>query len=277
MNSKGTDNLKPSEKDSVFVRGQYLTKSLENKGFGSILWVEETGSTNIDLLEKSSTADIDGMVVLADYQTSGKGRRDRKWVAEPNSSLLMSVGFFADTKNVNLGIFASAVAVASCTALHSLGFEQLRIKWPNDITAITSEEGERPKLAGILAQSKLVQTKAYVVVGIGINVHPSSLHEDVPDKKVICLSDLASPPDRVDLAETILSTLGNLNFQSPSLWDLYRSLSETIGQSVRLTTDASTLEGVAKDITESGSLLIEDRRGVIREVTTGDLVSLRPL
>ncbi len=277
MNSKETDNPKPTEKDSVIERGKYLTKSLKSKGFSSILWVEDTGSTNTDLLKKSSSEDVDSMVLIADFQTSGKGRRGRKWVAEPNSSLLMSVSFQADTEKVNLGVFASGVAVASCIALHSLGFGEARIKWPNDIVVIDTENREQVKLAGVLAQSKLVRTQAFVVVGIGINVHPSNIKDVVTEREAISLSDLGNPPDRVLLAETILSALGDLDFQSSIFWETYRSFSGTIGQAIRITTDSDPIEGLAKDITELGSLLVEDNEGVVHEVTSGDIVSLRPL
>ncbi len=129
----------------------------------------------------------------------------------------------------------------------------------------------------MLAQSKLVRNSASVVVGIGINVHPSSLRDSVPERRVVSLSDLGEPPDRVHLAETILSSLGEINFRNSSFWDAYRSLSETIGQHVRVTTERIVLEGIAKDITQSGSLLLEDNEGAICEVSSGDLVSLRLL
>ena len=65
-------------------------------------------------------------------------------------------------------------------SLHSLGFKQVRIKWPNDIVIRTSTDGGQAKLAGVLAQSKLVRTRASVVVGIGINVHPSNIRDVIP-------------------------------------------------------------------------------------------------
>jgi BirA family biotin operon repressor/biotin-[acetyl-CoA-carboxylase] ligase len=277
MRSNETDSPKATEKDQADRRGEYLTKSLESKGFGPILWVEETGSTNVDLLKISSSSDIEGMVIIADFQNSGRGRRDRRWESEPNSALLMSVGFQADTKSVNLGVFASGVAVAACVALSSFGFEQIRIKWPNDIVVVGCEGDEQPKLAGVLAQSQLVDTRASVVVGIGINVNPSNLREVVPERRVISLSDLRSPPDRVDLAEIILENLAAIDLESSKFWDFYRSLSATIGQDIRVITDNEVLEGVAQNVTNSGSLIVLDENGVSREVTSGDLVSMRPL
>ena len=277
MNSKETDSSKATEKDSVFMRGEYLTKALKSKGYTSVSWVEVTGSTNTDLLSKTSMKDTGGRVLIADFQTSGKGRFDRKWIAEANSALLMSVSFLADVQKVNLGVFASGVAVASCRALHSLGFKQVRIKWPNDIVIRTSTDGGQAKLAGVLAQSKLVRTRASVVVGIGINVHPSNIRDVIPERGVVSLSDLGHPPDRVRLAEAILSTLGDLDLQNPDFWKSYRRFSETIGQAVRVTTDTGVLEGIAKDVTQSGSLLVEGLQGEVREVISGDLVSLRLL
>ena len=277
MRSNETDIPKATEKDQADRRGEYLTKSLKSKGFGPILWVEETGSTNADLLKISSSSDIEGTVIIADFQSSGRGRRDRRWESEPNSALLMSVGFQADTKLVNLGVFASGVAVAACVALRSFGYDQVRIKWPNDIVVADSEGDEQSKLAGVLAQSQLIDTRASVVVGIGINVNPSNLREIVPERSVVSLSDLRSPPDRVDLAKTILLNLAAIDLESSKFWDLYRSLSATIGQSIRIITDNEVLEGTAQNVTISGSLIVLDENGVSREVTSGDLVSIRPL
>ncbi len=275
MESKETDNPKATEKDPPSVRGEYLTNTLKTVGFGPVLWVNETGSTNTDLLNKSSRVATNGMVVIADFQTLGRGRKDRKWVSEAGVSLLMSVNFLANTESVNLGVFTSGLAIASCEALHSLGFEQVQIKWPNDLVV---EEGERQaKLAGVLAQSKIVKNRAFVVVGIGINVHPSNLKDVLSERDVISLSDIKAPPDRVELAESILSILAGLDLQSPNFWQRYYSHSGTIGKVVRISTDKGVLIGVAEGITTSGSLLVSDNEGVTHEVTSGDLVSLRPV
>ena len=275
MESKETDNPKATEKDPPSVRGEYLTNALKTVGFGPVLWVEETGSTNTDLLNKSLQIDADGMVVIADFQTFGRGRKDRKWMSEPGASLLMSVNFLANTDSVNLGVFTSGLAIASCEALHSLGFEQVQIKWPNDL--MVAVEKRQAKLAGVLAQSQIVKNRASVVVGIGINVHPSNLKDVLSERDVISLSDIKTPPDRVELAEKILSILADLDFQSPDFWQIYRSLSGTIGQTVKISTDTENLIGIAQDVTNSGSLLVLDNTGVTHEVTSGDLVSLRRL
>ena len=275
MKSKETDNLKATENDPPRVREEYLTNALKSAGFGPVSWVEETGSTNTDLLEKSSRIAADGMVAIADFQTSGKGRKDRKWVSESGSALLMSVNFLADTDLVNLGVFTSGMAIATCETLHSLGFGQVQIKWPNDL--VITKEKRQAKLAGVLAQSQIVKNQASVVVGIGINVHPSNLKEVILERDVVALSDIKTPPDRVELAERILSVLADLDFQSPSFWQKYRSFSATIGGAVRIATDKGVLLGVAQDVTNSGSLLVLDSEGVTHEVTSGDLVSLRPL
>jgi len=275
MKSKETDNPKATEKDPPNLRGEYLTNVLKTMEFGPVFWVEETGSTNADLLEKSSSNKSDGMVVIADFQTSGRGRRDRKWIAEPEKALLMSVNFIADAEKVNLGVFASGMAIASCEAIKALGFDKVQIKWPNDL--VISNDGSQAKLAGVLAQSKILNNRASVVVGIGINVHSSNIKEIILERDILTLSDLGTPPDRVELAESILSILAGLDFHNPNFWERYRSYSATIGQAVRVSTERETLEGTARDVTDTGSLLIEDNQGIIYDVTSGDLVSLRPL
>jgi BirA family biotin operon repressor/biotin-[acetyl-CoA-carboxylase] ligase len=275
MKSNETHSRKVTEKDHPIQRGDYLTEVLRFLDFGPVTWVHETGSTNSDLLEKSKSVVSEGMVIIADFQTSGRGRREREWIAEADSSLLMSVLFRADSREVNLGVFSSGMAIAACEALHDLGFGRVRIKWPNDLVVL--DDQRQAKLAGVLAQSLISGGQASIVVGIGINVHPSNLEEILTDRETITLSNIGMSPDRVLLAESILTILAKLDFRDPRLWAKYRSFSATLGESVRITTETGVILGEATDVTRSGSLLVVDHDGKTHEVTVGDLVSLRPV
>ena len=275
MKSNETHNRKVTEKDDPIQRGDYLTEVLKPLDFGPVTWVQETGSTNSDLLEKSISEENEGMVIIADFQTSGRGRRERQWIAEADSSLLMSVLFRADSREMDLGVFSSGVAIAACEALDNLGFGRVRIKWPNDLVVLDNQK--QAKLAGVLAQSLISGGQASIVVGIGINVHPSNLGEVLTDREIITLSNIGMAPDRVLLAEKILTFLAKLDFRDPNLWTKYRSFSATLGDLVRITTETGVILGEAIDITGSGSLLVLDHNGKTHEITVGDLVSLRPV
>ena len=109
--------------------------------------VAETGSTNADLLARAEAgADIDGSVLLAEYQNAGRGRHGRQWSAPPGTQVALSVGVAgAAVPRPGWGWLTLAAGVAVADALAAVGV-QAGLKWPNDVLA------NGGKLAGILAE-----------------------------------------------------------------------------------------------------------------------------
>ena len=134
--------------------------------------VGETGSTNADLLALARDGAPEGIVLVADHQTAGRGRLDRRWEAPPGSSLLMSMLFRPPRSVTHLNLVNAAAGIAASDACNEVaGFRPL-LKWPNDVVV------DDRKLAGILAE---VVGQA-VVVGIGLNVNwPSPLPPELAD------------------------------------------------------------------------------------------------
>ncbi|MGH3562034.1 MAG: biotin--[acetyl-CoA-carboxylase] ligase, partial [Mycobacterium sp.] len=125
--------------------------------------VDETGSTNADLLARATAGeDIDGVVLIAEYQTSGRGRLGRHWSAPPRTQLALSVGVGADAVSTSgWGWLPLATGVATADALAEVAGIEAGLKWPNDVVV-----GEG-KLAGILAEA--AAPKPVIVVGLGLN------------------------------------------------------------------------------------------------------------
>lgn len=223
-------------------------------------YVEQTGSTNADLLELARAGAPAGTVLRAGHQTAGRGRLGRVWVSPPGASLLVSVLLrppngpsFWDT---------AAVAVAAAAACRRLCAVQPLLKWPNDLVI-----GDR-KLAGVLAEADL--GTGAVVVGCGLNVAVPADPE--PGARAVSLADLvAAPPSPADLQDALLDGLSEvLEAGTERLRDRWIAGSATLGRVVRVTSRAGDLTGIAETLAADGALVVDGR-----PVHAGDVTHLR--
>src|SRR5262249_34644618 len=122
--------------------------------------VEETGSTNADLLAEAQAGAREGLVLVAEAQTAGRGRMGRRWISPPRRSLPFSVLLRPAVPAGLLGWLPLLAGVAVASALERTAGVDARLKWPNDVLA------DGAKLAGILAE----RWGSAIVVGTGINV-----------------------------------------------------------------------------------------------------------
>src|ERR1700721_389739 len=161
--------------------------------------VAETGSTNADLLARAEAgADIDGSVLLAEYQSAGRGRHGRQWSAPPRTQVALSVAVAGGSvPRTGWGWLPLATGVALADGLAALGVEA-GLKWPNDVLAGGG------KLAGILAE--VASPTPVIVLGVGLNVTLTA--EEAPDPVATSLLMLgSSATDRNTLARRVLREL----------------------------------------------------------------------
>ena len=238
--------------------------------------VAETGSTNADLLARAAAGeDIDGAVLLAEYQTAGRGRHGRHWSAPPRSQLSLSVGVAADAVPTSgWGWLTLATGVAVADAIAEVAGLQVGLKWPNDVIV-----GEG-KLAGILAE--VAAPKQLIVVGLGLNVTMTA--EEAPDPAAVSLAMLGSPVlDRNTLADKVLRHLANriaawraAGGADDALVADYRRHSCTLGVRVRADIPGDRrVEGIAEAIDDTGRLVINTGNSTVT-VAAGDVTRLRP-
>ena len=265
--------VKVNENFSPRERAAFLQEKLKSLGFSSISWVSSTGSTNEDLIAAGLKGAGNLSVIIADDQTAGRGRRNREWLSEKNTSLLMSVLFRIREQKEQLGLYSMKLSLAACHVLHELGFVDIRIKWPNDL--IVTQGNQTYKLAGVLAQTITESGETLIVVGIGLNIFPGNLRQSLPDQNIIALSEIGDAPDRVLLAERMLEWLAKLDQDDSLILDQYASFVDTIGRKVRISTATEEIIGNAITVNPNGSLLIELANGEEREVFVGDVVHLR--
>src|SRR6185369_6808306 len=238
--------------------------------------VGETGSTNADLLARAAAGeDIDGAVLAAEYQTSGRGRHGRHWSAPPRSQIAVSAGVdVAEVPAQAWGWLPLATGVAVVDALTEVTGIDAGLKWPNDVLV-----GDG-KLAGILAE--VAAPKAIVVVGLGLNVTMTAA--EAPDPVATSLSMLGTPAtDRTVLLAAVLRQLARrigswraAGGADATLARDYQARSLTIGIRVRASLPGDrAVEGVAVAIDDLGRLRI-DTGGQPVTVSAGDITHLRP-
>lgn len=238
--------------------------------------VEETGSTNADLLARHAAGeDIRGAVLLAEHQSAGRGRNGRSWSAPARSQIALSIGVGADTvAPEGWGWLPLLTGVALVDAVRATTGIAAGVKWPNDVLVDTG------KLAGILAE--VAAPDPVIVVGLGLNVTLTA--QEAPDPRATSLQMLgATMLDRDVLAAAILRELTTRieRWQSaqgpdPALVEDYRQRSTTLGSRVRaLLPGDREITGTAVDVDTFGRLHIDTGAEVVT-VSAGDITHLRP-
>lgn len=230
----------------------------------------ETGSTNADLLALARAGDgRDGMVLLTDHQTAGRGRQGRVWHDRPAGSLLVSVLLRAERDWAPLVPLATGLAAVEALADRA-GIEAA-LKWPNDV--LVPAAGER-KLAGILAEATARGAELWVVVGMGCNLTwPDDRPTELTDR-LVAVADLGRPVARDDLLDAWLvrldRRLAQLVADRPRLIADYRRRCASIGRHVRMATPGGEVEGLIEDIGDDGALLLRVD-GELRRLDAGDV------
>lgn len=249
--------------------------------FADVRWVAETGSTNADVMELARLGQPEGIVVVADHQTAGRGRAGRTWTAPSGAGLLLSILLRPPAAAVDLTTMA--VAVAAAAAVESVAGFAPRLKWPNDLVWPGGGAAPDRKLAGILAEADWPNDGdgVAVVVGIGINVAwPDDLPAELAEIAVAINHVTHRPVDRETLLIELLSELGPrytalLAGDRAPLLDEWRDRSATLGHRVRIEHGHGEVEGIAIDITDDGHLVVETSDGHRRTFAVGDVVHLR--
>jgi len=221
----------------------------------SVEHLAETGSTNTDLLD-AATCRPDRSVLVADHQTAGRGRLDRRWDAPSGANLLVSA-LFHDVP-ADAGELVRRLSLAAVDAGRGVGPSRgaLSLKWPNDVLLDGS------KLAGVLAQRS---GDGAVVVGIGINVGWCPVGG----------AKLGSHVGRSDLLAALLDAFDDLPGDPEALMSRYRAELSTLGQRVKAQLPTGDVLGVAIDVTPLGQLVVDDELGRRRTIDVADVTHLR--
>lgn len=275
--------------DHASKRTDFVAGALGGQRFSAVTWVDETGSTNSDVMAAARDGAPEGTVVVADHQSAGRGRQGRTWVAPPGASLLVSV--LLRPPAVVGGLCAMAAGVAMADAVTETTGVRPGLKWPNDLLV------DDRKLAGILAEADWPAAstesggwrppkpheRLVVVVGVGLNVNwPADLPDDLSDSAVALNHLVGHDVDRAELLVAYLRRLDGLYGalvaagSGAAILDAWRQHSATLGRRVRVDLGSDDVEGTAVDITDEGHLVVRTLDGDHRTLAVGDVVHLRP-
>jgi BirA family transcriptional regulator, biotin operon repressor / biotin---[acetyl-CoA-carboxylase] ligase len=243
-----------------------------------IVVVERTGSTNADVKAVAGGAP-EGLVIVAEHQTAGRGRLDRAWTAPPRSGLTFSALLCPDgVPAQRWGWLPLAAGLAVATAVSRTAGLDTRVKWPNDVL-----HGGR-KLAGVLVERVGTPSGAAAVVGVGLNVTQREDELPTPQATSLLLAG-GAVVDRADLLLAVLGELGRWyaawrasggDADRCGLRQAYSDRCVTLGREVRAEfPDGTSVTGAARSVDVDGALVIQTAKGP-RTVAAGDVTHLRP-
>jgi BirA family biotin operon repressor/biotin-[acetyl-CoA-carboxylase] ligase len=242
-----------------------------------ILCFSKIDSTNREARDRAKGGAREGLVILADSQSRGKGRLGRSWESPPGTNLYLSIILRPPVDPSDAPQITLLAGVATARALSDVSGLKCLIKWPNDILL------RGRKLAGILAEMEAEGARVgFVILGIGINVNWR--REDFPaDLGVKATSLRAESGKEISRAAVAAQLLRELEKEytafiregfSPRLKDEWNRLSWINGKEVTLSLPEGEISGRALGLDTDGALLLLDGKGKTRRFIAGD-VSLR--
>ena len=236
-------------------------------------------STNSELLRRETPA-VGSAVLLAERQSGGRGRRGRAWASPLAANIYLSLARRFGGGLARLPGLSLVAGVASAQALHALGFDNVRLKWPNDL--VVADGGGMRKLAGLLVEGGgEAAGPARAVIGLGLNVAMPADTATGIDQPWIDLATLAGgqPPSRNAVAAALLShwlpalslfdEVGLAPFLEP--WARFDALA---GREVLVHAHDGNHAGVALGLAHDGGLRV--RIGAQERVVHAGEVSVRP-
>lgn len=244
------------------------------------LWTDlvvrtSTGSTNADVAAAARAGAAEGLVVVAESQTGGRGRLDRRWISPSRAGLAVSV--LLRPRGVPTGRYGwipLLAGVALAGAVRRIAAVAAALKWPNDLLI------DGRKCAGILAEA----VPAGVVVGIGLNVTLRADELPTPAATSLLLAG-ARCTDRDPLLRALLRDLATWYARwrdvagdpvACGLRAAYRDRCATLGRRVAVSLPTgATVTGTATDLDPDGRLVVTTGDGTVTPLAAGDVVHVR--
>ncbi len=223
----------------------------------------------------------EGAVLLADYQSAGRGRLDRRWEAPPGAALLFSVLLRPEWPAERALWLVMLAGLAAVEAIEAVAGLPARLKWPNDV--VLDQDGQWRKVGGLLLDTALSADdrleSAILGVGLNVNTPPAALPSVSPSPTSLMIA-AGRPAARRPLLAALLERLERryeAARQGESPLPAWKARLITLGQTVVVSAAGAgqPLTGTAEDTDEWGRLLVRDAAGRLHAVAAGD-VTLRP-
>lgn len=256
-------------------------ESLPGTIFKKIIFKEKVSSTNTVVMSLADKGEEEGLVIIADGQTSGRGRLGRTWHSPAGKNIYMSLLLRPYILAADAPILTFLSAVSACEALREHTGMDVRVKWPNDIFL------SKKKLGGILIDTKLGKGLVNTVAaGIGINVNmrerdmPFEIKGTATSLKIASGRDFDRHTIIFSILEHFAGWYGTGVNQDTrriapdtrvALIRRWKAFDILLGADIIVTTPTSVLRGRAVDIEENGMLLMKTDKGRLERIHTGDV------
>ncbi len=274
----GNSLLFPRYKKSMNLNQESLQKSLAGKFFGhQIHYYKEIDSTNDEAFRLGLAGAPEGAALIAESQSTGKGRMQRVWHSPAGSNIYTSIILRPQIEPAKVSQISILAGVAAAEVLENYCPDRIKLKWPNDVLI------NGKKVCGILSQVKTVAGEVdFIVLGIGINVNIS--YNEFPKELCNLATSLAMETGRENSRlELIISLYENLakwykqllqNGFNP-IKERWLSLSPMIGEMVQVKFQEEAVSGKAIGLDEDGSLILLTADNKEVKVSAGDATIIK--
>ncbi len=232
-------------------------------------------STNQYAKKAAEDGAADGMLVIADEQTAGKGRRGRSWVTPPGETIAFTLLLRPKLSPDRVSMVTLVMGLAVAKAVNTLYPLKAGIKWPNDVVI------NGKKLCGILTEmSAEVMHVNHIVIGVGINANMTSFPEELSRIATSLKLELGRDVSRAELIAQVMAEFERLYEKFEEDGDLravseeYNALCLNAESMVRVLDPNGEYTGTSHGINALGELLVETESGQVRNVYAGE-VSVR--
>jgi BirA family biotin operon repressor/biotin-[acetyl-CoA-carboxylase] ligase len=232
--------------------------------------IDSTNRYARDLLKERPE---EGTLVTAESQTAGRGRLDRQWHSASAQNVLASIILYPGRDMEEWGGLPLLTGLAVWRAVRSLAEVDVHLKWPNDVLV------DDRKLCGILVESGRLGDRAWVIIGIGINVNQVSFEGSYRLVPASLALEAGRPFDTGEVIDAVCRELDILYAQwcaegNAPIFPEWKRASKMFGKTVVADENGVISQGIAVDLAENGSLCIEHADGSIQRLLAGD-VSIR--
>ncbi|WP_052218623.1 biotin--[acetyl-CoA-carboxylase] ligase [Thermincola ferriacetica] len=251
-----------------------ITAGLKTRVIGSrIVHFDTIGSTNDKGKELAANGAPEGLVIVAEEQTTGRGRLGRTWSSPKGRGIWMSVILRPEINPMDAPKLTLLTAVALARTFDSYPGIQPGIKWPNDVFI------KGKKIAGVLTEMNAeLERINYVVVGIGVNVNTSraELPPEIENIATSLYIETGKSWSRKDFLTKLLEELEALYLsfkmgEYAAVVEEWKKYSVTLNKKIKVTSPGVALEGTAVDLDDDGALIVRTRDGSLKRVVAGEI------
>ncbi len=251
-----------------------LRKGLKTKSFGTKIYTFQTiDSTNSCAKAVANIGAPEGIVVISEEQTEGRGRLGRAWLANPAENLMFSLLLRPQVPPEVINLLPLYVAVATAQAIEKITGLKVECKWPNDLLI------NKKKVAGILIEGSIKNNIVeHVVVGLGVNVNQTKFPDDLMLKATSLQLQLNKPVDRVALFKEVLSSLEthykhSMSTGFQSVIPFWTRRTTMLNKSILISQSGNVISGIVTGLSRDGGLVLQSN-GSERTFFAGDVTVL---